>query len=481
MGWRDIEHVVVLMQENNSFDRILGWMSEAEHGVDGAPSGVSCPAGPPLFPEGTMLPVEPGANLIAPGAPHQFYDMSRQLHPQDGPPNSGFGHVAAQFASHRHLDDAAKMELARENLRYHRRDDLPVTRDLALSFAVADRWFCPIASSTWPNRYFAHFGTSPSDGLPLPQLAPELPSIYARLNDAGLGWRLYVDGLACAAACEGILHQARRAVRAGQDRPIRPFDRFVCDVSVASPPSQDLATLARFERHGVDFTPRALPAYTFIEPRHVTHNGQAADNDHHGNHKHRGQRLIASVYNALRAEEEVWRKTLLIVTYDENGGYYDHVPPPAAPHPITGQLGKTPREGALDWYGARVPALLISPWIRRGAYKTVCDHTSILAFLERRFDLRPLTQRDARADDLPDAFGDVYQPGPAWLEPPPVPTGDGEAADVPTLELAMVKDLARRAGADGEAEVAALPRETLIGRAEARQDVLFETLENPTR
>lgn len=476
MGWRNIDHVVVLMQENNSFDRVFGWMSPDAHDVDGVPPGACNPVGWPLFTDGETVAAGPGAHMISPGAPHQYPDMWQQLHPAGGRPNDGFAKVQARYASRRHFTDAERVELVREVMRHHDRDALPVTRDLALGFAVADRWFASISSNTWPNRYFLHMGTSPSGAVPLPQLGRR-PTIFSRLTDKGLAWRIYVDGPSCLFTTSAVLRDIRRVARSNRTAglrdddasPLRPWARFGCDVSRAAPLSGRPGDAAFFSAMGVDLARAPLPAYTFIEPRHVG-GRRPPNNDHSGRHKHWGQRLLADVYNTLRADEAVWSRTLLVVLYDEHGGYYDHVPPPPAPHPRTGRPGRRPRPGAMDYYGARVPALLISPWIRRGGYHAICDHTSVLAFLERRFGLAPLSRRDALADDLTAAFTDVWDPGPKRIEPPPAPAQT--TAEITALEDDLYRHLATLSGADGDREIASLPAEERLERAERRAEAL---------
>lgn len=474
-NWQNIDHVVVLAQENLSFDRVFGWTTEI--GADGVPDGIGFPIDNPLFPPGTVLHPEPGASLIPPGASHMPWDMAKQLH--GGPNGAGFIDTIFQRAEKaKHVTDEQRRELVRESLRYHRRDDLPVYRELVESFAIADRWFSPIASATWPNRYFLHMGTSPTAASPLPELDGSWASIFTRLTDAGLPWRIYVNGPATLITSRSVMHAAGRARRlakaAGASRddvdPIRSFDRFVCDVSRtgASAWPGGLPAGSSAAAFGVD----RLPTYTFIEPRHWPSKDLHPNNDHHHTHLHDGQRLIGTIYNALRADPVRWARTLFVITYDEHGGYWDHVAPLPAPDPATGIVGRSPGGTTMDWYGGRVPTMLISPLIRPGVYSHVCDHTSVLAFLERRFGLPPLTYRDAAADDLTAAFADDIHDTPAVVALPPAPgavpvTGDLER-DITMLGIGLYRLLAQRAGADGDAEMAELDFDTMTALGESR-------------
>jgi phospholipase C len=138
---------------------------------------------------------------------------------------------------------------------------------------------------------------------------------------------------------------------------------------------------------------------------------------------------VAQVVNAVMASPN-WPRTLLVWLYDEHGGYYDHVPPPAAvaPDNIPPQIGPSDAPGGYDVYGVRVPAVVVSPWARPGSVSNVVhDHTSILAFIEQKWNLPALTMRDANANSLLD-FLDFRRP--ALIEPPALaPPSDPVAAD----------------------------------------------------
>ena len=193
-----------------------------------------------------------------------------------------------------------------------------------------------------------------------------------------------------------------------------------------------------YDRFKEDVDSGSLQPYTFIEPRYFpgTVSGKLP-NDYHPPHDVTlGEQLVADVYNTLRANEEVWRKTFLIVIFDEHGGCYDHVPPgPATPPdndpPKPGQYGFT-----FDRYGVRVPALLLSPFIPEGSIHRAppggppFDHTSVIKTVRERFaplETRPLTQRDAVAPSLADVLSldpDHLNMGPEKLpipryDPPP--------------------------------------------------------------
>jgi phospholipase C len=161
-----------------------------------------------------------------------------------------------------------------------------------------------------------------------------------------------------------------------------------------------------------------LPAYTFIEPQYFTDTimGKMPNDQHPPHNVSHGDALIARVYNAVRSGPG-WKNTLLIVTYDEHGGCYDHVPPPAAVPPDD----LRPDGVIFDRFGVRVPALIISPWVKPGsvlrpAGPTPFDHTSIIATLAKLFRFPPLTKRDAAAPNVLDVLnGDGTNDGPALV------------------------------------------------------------------
>ena len=177
-----------------------------------------------------------------------------------------------------------------------------------------------------------------------------------------------------------------------------------------------------------------LPAYSFIEPRYFANPVlRKMPNDQHPPHDVAyGESLIASVYNAVRSGPG-WKNTLLVVTYDEHGGCYDHVVPPAATPP-----GSAASAGFdFDRFGVRVPAVIVSPWVPKGSVirppgPTPFDHTSIIATLRKLFPFAPLTPRDAAAPDLLGALtGDGSNDGPAFIAAAePTPGADELAAAV---------------------------------------------------
>lgn len=279
-------------------------------------------------------------------------------------------------------------------MHYFTPDQVPVISTLAQSFGVSDCWHASAPCQTWPNRFFAHTGTAlghvDNHTFPIPFPAE---SIFHRLENGGIAWRVYYHDMPQSILLGDLwLYAAFH---------FRGFHQFLADASTG-----------------------ALPGYSFIEPRYFTDLFiNKIPNDEHPPHNVvYGEQLIAAVYNAVRASP-CWKQTLLIITYDEHGGCYDHVPPPlAVPPDHHDQYGF-----AFDSYGVRVPAVLVSPYIAPGSKLRPgpnadgntypFDHSSIIATVRALFlpEDPPLTDRDAIAPSVLDVLN---------LE---VPSNDGPA------------------------------------------------------
>jgi phospholipase C len=259
---------------------------------------------------------------------------------------------------------------------------LPVTSALARNFVVCDHWFASVPGPTWPNRFFVHAATAGGH-----LVTPETPgqfaaqfwgspyrmrTIFENLMDAGHTWKVYFDDYAQAFALRNLHPHVER---------FQKFEQFAADVAAG-----------------------ALPTYSFIEPRSFSAPGYPANDQHPPHHLLEGEKLIARIYDTLRADEATWRRCLFVILYDEHGGFYDHVPPPAAVRPDA--TAARPSGFAFDRLGVRVPALLVSPWVPEGhADHTVYDHTSVPATLKKMLGLPAfLTARDRAANTFDSNF-----------------------------------------------------------------------------
>jgi phospholipase C len=280
--------------------------------------------------------------------------------------------------------------------------DLPVLSKLAQEFAVCDRWFSSVPGPTQPNRLFALAATSGGYIDNSIWNVYDMPTIFESLSAKGLSWANYYDDFSLTWLLDRLTTDQMKV-------NFRSFKSFLTDA-----------------RKGT------LPNFSFIEPKYTSLIGEA--NDQHPPHDVRnGEKLIATIYQALR-QSPVWEHSLLLIVYDEHGGVYDHVAPGRATPPDS----KTTRF-AFDRYGVRVPAVLVSPFIARGTIvKTEFDHTSIPATVKQVFGLSSfLTKRDARAN----VFSDV----PRLARP---------RTDVPTFSAKL------------RGSFAGVPEETLISEGD---------------
>lgn len=382
-----IQHFVVLMLENRSFDHFLGALKAQDAAIDGALDGQFANLADPAAPTSQTVKTGPASAYAMPFDPgHEFQDVQIQLYgrvpsadrkaaPRVQPaPMSGFVYSAENAAA-----STAKAGLV---MQYFPPEKLPVLTMLARQFAVFNYWHASLPGPTWPNRFFVHAATSGglSDSPKDPDILTgyRFPSgtIYQTLAQAGKRWRIYHDGLPQTAGLDSLRAQFVDVLT----QNFREMDRFDEDLSNAD-----------------------LPEYVFIEPNYDTGNQYINGNSMHPlNDVRKGERLIKQVYETIRASP-LWASTMLIITFDEHGGFFDHVPPPAAAAPGGDQRYKNPADDFdFDLLGVRVPAIVVSPYTQKGTVigrgpQDYYDHTSILATLEKRFGLPALTQRDAAA------------------------------------------------------------------------------------
>jgi phospholipase C len=380
-----IQHIFVLMLENRSYDHMLGF-SEI--------SGIDAETGQPTQSEGLTgsesntyqgraYPVTRGADNVMPvDPPHEFADVLEQLagpgaqHTPGGayPPvnNSGF---VASYAANGSANPA-------EIMKCYTPDELPVLNALAREFALCDHWYASMPGPTWANRMFVHAASA--GGLDHSPTVPEIVqweaisgfpfpngTLFELLDNYGVQRRLYAgDDFPMVAALKGI--------GLGD---VRPFARFADDLQQADFPY----------------------GYVFIEPAYdIFHEYRSGTSQHPLGDVRRGEALIQQTYEAIRNSPH-WNESLLIVTWDEHGGFYDHAKPPAAPSPGDTAPGDAHNQNGFTFeqYGPRVPAVVISPLIPKNTIDhRVYDHASVPRTVEKIFGLPYLTERDHKANDL---------------------------------------------------------------------------------
>jgi phospholipase C len=440
-----IKHVFVLMLENRSFDHMLGFSNisgtDAVTGEPTAIDGLDPSVHSNMDPEtGKPVAVSTPADLtlkdidVDPG--HEFLDTLTQLcgkgkngqppvFPDPGtgkyPPvnNSGFIMNYADAGS----------DTPQRIMKCFTEEQLPVMHTLAREFAVCDAWFSSMPGPTFPNRFFLMAGTSGGlDDSPteadiaaataLNGFLFENGTIFDALDDRCIGWEIYEgDEFPVVFTLSGMNLKAMRG-------KFTDFDRFAESLNKRNYNKQ----------------------FIFIEPKYGKHEFSITGPGDFscGNSMHplddvtRGERLLKKTYEVIRNSPH-WENSVLLVTFDEHGGFYDHVPPPEAVPPGDHVSETYNHHGfAFDRLGVRVPTLVISPLIKKGTIDhTVYDHTSLLATLQRLWGLRNLTERDKAANDFLHLFtlDTPRKDAPETLPEPPESGLDcGEEGNGDTLE-----------------------------------------------
>jgi phospholipase C len=386
MGASQIQHVFVLMLENRSFDHMLGFSAlsgrDASTGATTTIDGLSGSESNTF--NGQTFAVSQGAPARMPADPgHEFSNVLLQLcgegasYPRGGayPAISNSGYVASYVGSGGGSDPGVIMQC-------YSPTQLPVLHALAAEFVVCDNWHASMPGPTWPNRMFVHAASS--SGLDHSPSIAEIAqwetlagftfkngTIFDALQKKGISWRLYGgDDFPMVSALKGIdLHD------------ICPYTQFASDLS------QDTYSFA----------------YVFIEPSYdVANDYRNGTSQHPLADVNRGEALIKFTYETIRASS-LWNNSLLIITWDEHGGFYDHAIPPDAVAPGDTGLDSSHNKNGFTFekYGPRVPALVISPLIPENLIDhRLYDHASVPATLEALFGLDPLTERDAAAHPL---------------------------------------------------------------------------------
>lgn len=402
-----IEHVILLMFENRSFDNMLGAFYPGSPDRGGVPAGFSNPFKGTKVPA-WQAPAGSGAQTIPyPDPQESFHHMHEQIDGQYGP-MMGF---VADYATVEGANPKAIMQ-------YYIAVNVPVTHALAQAYAASDRYFASGPVQTWPNRLFSICGTPGYDTgtntaylnndeyprYPLIDGQLDYPSIFEQLHAAGKSWRVYHD----------------------DELPIATLVRYVWEHWDWFESGGDVWS---FEPTFFDDVKNdRLPSFSLVEPRYqetAVLSDKAPTSNHPGSSSafsstgvpisiSCGERMLAMVFQALAGNPALFAKTLLIVTYDEHGGVFDHVFPPAAVSPFTAPVSNF----AYTSYGVRVPTLFINPYVQTGLFPPESstplislDHTSILATLRDQFGLSgSLSPRVDQAQTLAGLIDPDQQP-----------------------------------------------------------------------
>jgi phospholipase C len=358
-----IEHIVMLMVENHSFDNIWGMLGRGD--------------GFELDASGNPIATNPYGNGSIQHAFHMPTTCQLQQQPSQewsAAHNSYDNGTMDGFVS-TPIGSTSSLLVGGVAMGYWTREDLPFMYDLGRTFPIADRWFASLLGQTDPNRQYLIAATSRGMTDNTKAFLTSVPpngTIFNMLDSYGISWKNYVANFPLRATPElypisdtftEIIHRAS-------------IDQFFTDAAAGT-----------------------LPSFSFLDPDYNTQSEENPENIV------LGEAFTSDVVNALGASP-LWNKTLFILNYDEWGGYYDHVPPPPAlaPDDVPPMVasGEYVYEGFAR-YGFRVPAVVVSPYAKKDYVShLVYDHTSVLAFLERKWNLPAMTLRDANANDMLD-------------------------------------------------------------------------------
>ncbi len=362
-----IDHVIVLMMENRSFDHYFGALKLVEgkpvNGLVGDEQNLNVDLTPvTVYESDEFEPLDP---------PHEWDACHNQFNLGD---NNGFVFE----------NEKANPGFGQQVMGYHVREQLPALYGLADNFTLCQSWYASVMGPTWPNRYYLTACTSGGGKSNLPN--PFLKTLFHRCDDAGISSRIYWTDVPWVAGAFPLVPTVWGKLSEdggfNLDALTKPYNmqRFFADCAAGD-----------------------LPNFAVLDP------GFTSNDDHPSHNIQLGQVLIGAIYKAL-ATSPVWNKTLFIITYDEHGGFYDHVAPPET---IDG-------EAEFKQMGFRVPSLVIGPSVRRGCVSDVqFEHCSIGKTLMTRFGIAPLNDRMAQANDVSSCIHPDYidNPQPA----PPVP------------------------------------------------------------
>jgi phospholipase C len=419
-----LDTIIIVMMVNRSFDHLAGYLSLPGGRTDvegiGDAAWRQAHANP-----GTHGPVVPFVlrPLGMDDPPHDRRSVALQIGAEPGGPGLLKGFVQS-YATASPADETLVMG-------FYQAAQVPMVDFFAREFCVCDGWFSPLPTGTQPNRMMAMSGEAPlEDNAPL--LLPHRPLVYDWLCNLNVSWRVYFDGqlpfFALMPAWSGAIAKGLALDVLGIHTEFRRYERFARDW--AKDPT--------------------LPTVIFIEPDYTDGPQFEPNDDHPPTTIDRGQALLRSIYATLLTRPDRWARTLMVVAYDEHGGFFDHVPPRSIvtePPP-----GCSYPHGAFETTGIRVPAFLVSPLVPRGRpFHEPLDHTSILAFLAECFTPgRPYSDAVAQRARHLSRLTRALTPGQARthlpLAPPvatvPRPT-TGIVIDAPTDNATAMREAAR--------------------------------------
>lgn len=433
-----VNHIIFMAQENRSFDTYFGqlpayWAANgySSQTFDGIPANASNPSYSPSGP-GTPIPAFHVATMcidnLSPSWDESHLDWS--LSEPIGPTATldGFAWNGGKYATDLGYQDT----LGQRAMGYYTGGDLNYYYFMASNFATSDRWFAPVLSRTQVNRMYMFAATSQGYVYPpgtnaADNNALKAPTIFEALTKANVSWKVYYSDDTCPTAPTdsrfpkgAITRDASSSSNAGACTYLTQFQNF-------TPPNPLPSNVVPVSQYLTDVQNGTLPSVAFIET------GYLSNRDEHpsaGTNVQTGAAYVASLINALMNSQS-WSDSVFILTYDEPGGLYDHVSPQPSVNPdgiapvdlnpgdICTPPAVNPSNCNFDKTGFRVPLLVVSPFTKRSYVShTVADYTAVLKFIETRFNIPPLTKRDAAQMDMTEFFD--FQ-GVPWAMPPTPP------------------------------------------------------------
>lgn len=332
-----VDHLVLCMMENRSFDHYFGALSFEGRAIDGLTEAMTNPRA-----DGEEVAIMRAIEACVQADPPHGWNPSRVQF--DGGTNQGF--VRAFQSSHPGDDERVVMS-------YLDRERLPVFYAMADQYTLCQRWYSALLAPTWPNRLHFHGASSQGQkGNDLPEgTFYSMLTFWDQLDEAGIDWAYYYSDLPMLAL----------------------FGRF----------GDRLRRVEEFFTHAAAGT---LPQVVMVEP------AAGWNDDHPPHHPIRGQLFVGSIHNALAFGPQ-WERTLFVTTYDEAGGFFDHVAPPTVPDDLAAD--------GFDQLGFRVPALAMGPYVRQGFTSDVqFEHASAVSHVQSMFGFEPLNARNAAAADF---------------------------------------------------------------------------------
>lgn len=364
-----IQHLLVMMQENHTFDNYFGTYP----GADGLPAGVQMPVNPADPKSGFVTPWHIGTSTIT----DLSHNSATYIEQYDQGKMDGF------VSALNELNQNGKLAMG-----YYDGTDIPYYWNLAQNYVLFDHFFSSAKDGSTANHMYWVAGTMPQvqKGQQLSSLLTNVPTIFDRLQAAGVSWKFYVENYDPRINYRNQINQGNRESQVIWV-PLLNFDRFLDDPALSS-------HIVDLSQYYVDLQQGTLPAVAYIVP--------SGASEHPPESPSSGMRSVKNLVQELMRSTS-WSSSAFILLYDDWGGWYDHVAPPQVD-----QAG----------YGARVPGLLVSPYARKGFIdSTQLDFTSVLKFIEANWNVSALTTRDANANNFLEAFNFTQIPRQAVFLP----------------------------------------------------------------